>query len=812
MAQKKTKASDIPPIDPKAFLKGAATVIDTPLNMELSKSFMTYSKSVVYSRALVDARDGLKPVQRRILFTMLKEGFLPSKNYVKSARTTGTCMAIYHPHGDSSIYDAMAKMAQWWYLNIPFVDGFGNWGSSGGNGPAAPRYTEARLSPEAMLLLDEISQDTVDMRLNYDGEEEEPVVLPAQFPVLLINGAFGIAVGFSAQLAPHNPTEVLDATRYLLTHPNATLEKLMEYIPGPDFPTGGQILGMDQVKEAYATGQGKIRLRATAHIESLGRGRSQIVFTQMPYQLKTIDLLDKIKALKAEGKLQGLADAQNLTDRRNGIRFVVSTKTGINPEVLLNDLYNLTPLQVTFAINNVALVKGEPKTLGLKEMIEIFIEHRIGIIRRRSQNRRERHAREVHRIEGLLKALADIDEVIKIVRGSNDADVARDKLIKRFKVDDIQADYILGLELRRLTRFDQIKLQDDKKAHEEAIAELDRILSDDAVVKSVIGKELDGVRKLLDRERRTELIGGDLAAHLSAAKEVAASASVTVEDGPAHAVVYADGSVRRIDGATTVKAIKVGAKVVPAVDAIATTVHGKAVFISNKGRGYRIEMLQVSDKPQKPATLFDTMAKDEQIIAVAPADADKLGYGIFFGTKNGTVKIANPDYPVRQDDFDLIGLEKDDAIVGARWIEKIEESDIFFVSSDASLLRLDATKIRPQGRTGGGMAGLKLAAGQRVLAAQFVPADERTTTKVLTYSGVRVKTTSSDLYPAKGRGTGGVRAQAFLKGEDHLEVAYIGVNPVAVATDGKQVGLPPIVEKRDASGTPLIEKIATVGF
>lgn len=790
---------------PNHFINDAKTLIDTPLNMEVSKSFMEYSLSVVFSRALVSATDGLKPVGRRILFSMFRDGYTPEKNYVKSARTVGNVMATLHPHGDSSIYDAMVKLAQPWYTNVKYVDGYGNWGDAGGSGPAAARYTESKLDKNALLMLSEIKENTVDMKANYDGEDEEPVVLPVQFPALVINGTFGLAVGFASNMAPHNPTEVLDACRWLLTHPNADLDKIMTFIPGPDFPTGGQILGMDAVREAYETGKGIIKIRATYHVETLGRGKHNIVFTEMPYGVKTENIIAKIKDGIKNNKLQGIADVKDLTDRRNGIRLVVETKAGVNPEPLVLDLYKNTPLEDSFGINNVALVKEErngkfydvPKTLGLKEQLDIFIDHRIDVVTRRSQHRKDKRDARLHIIEGMLKALANIDEVIKIIRAATDSAAAQEKLIKRFKIDEIQADYILAIPLRRLTKFDQIELNEEKIKLSNEVKELEKILTDDKALRAVIADELSAVRKQLDRPRKSVLVGGSLAEHIEEAKKVAKSATLEVADEPCKVFVTRNGAFIR----------STKDKVSGAISEALTSTRGKFIVVTNKARAFRIDTLHVGEKvTPASAVLPEKLASGEKVIAVTPVEleAGKVG-GIAIGTKAGIIKVQDAKFPLKTDEFSVIALQDGDEILNARWMPDNTQFDFVFITSDSSLLTFPAEKVRPQGAlTAGGVAGIKVAPGEEVIDFSVVSAEEKETALVVSVSdAANAKFTPFKLYPQKGRSTGGVRSFKNLRVDKKVVYSTVTTDPVLVTADGTKLTPLPTDNRRDGSGKPL---------
>ena len=451
-------------------------IVDIDVGDEMRTSFLEYAYSVIYSRALPDARDGLKPVQRRILYTMADMGLRPDRGHVKSARVVGEVMGRLHPHGDGAIYDALVRMVQPWSLRLPIVDGHGNFGSPD-DGPAAMRYTECRMAPAAVPMTDSIDEDTVDFKPNYDSRETEPVVLPAAIPNLLVNGASGIAVGMATNIAPHNLVEVVQALRHLITHPDADLDDLMRFIPGPDLPTGGKIVGLDGIRDAYETGRGSFQMRATARIENVTPRRKGIVVTELPYGVGPEKVIERIKSLVQGKKLQGISDVKDLTDRDKGLRLVIEVKNGFDPEAILEQLYKLTPMEDSFGINAVALVDGQPRTLGLKQMLEVFLEHRYDVVRRRSAYRRAKAADRLHLVEGLLVAILDIDEVIQLIRSSDNAEQAQERLIDVFDLSDVQATYILDMPLRRLTKFSRLELDKEKAELQATIDGLDAILA-----------------------------------------------------------------------------------------------------------------------------------------------------------------------------------------------------------------------------------------------------------------------------------------------------------------------------------------------
>ena len=477
-------------------------IVDVDVSSELSDSFLEYAYSVIYSRALPDARDGLKPVQRRILHQMSEMGLRPDRGHVKSARVVGEVMGKLHPHGDGAIYDALVRMAQSFSMRLPLVDGHGNFGSLDA-GPAAMRYTEARLAAASQMMVDEVDENTVDFGANYDGQIMEPLVLPAAYPNLLVNGATGIAVGMATNMAPHNLGEVITAAQHLIENPNATVKQLLKFVPGPDFPTGGTLIGKEGVLEAYQTGKGAFKVRAKVEIGKVTSRKQGITITELPYNIGPEKVVERISDLVRSKKIQGISDIVDLTDGQNGTRVVIEIKNGFEPEKVLENLYKLTPLEDAFSINAVALVDGKPRTLGLKELLQVFIDHRIEVVTRRSTFRKEKASARLGLVEGLLKAIVDIDKVVKIVRGSDDATEAKATLIKTFKLTDEQATHILDMPLRRLTKMSKIELDTEQKSLKSEISALTALLKSESALRSKVSEELSAVAKKFATPRRT---------------------------------------------------------------------------------------------------------------------------------------------------------------------------------------------------------------------------------------------------------------------------------------------------------------------
>ncbi|MGW1837502.1 DNA gyrase/topoisomerase IV subunit A [Streptomyces sp. NPDC002067] len=794
-------------------------ILDIDVVDEMQGSFLEYAYSVIYSRALPDARDGMKPVQRRILYQMNEMGLRPDRGYVKCARVVGEVMGKLHPHGDASIYDALVRMAQPFSMRLPLVDGHGNFGSLGNDDPpAAMRYTECRMASPSSLMTESIDEDTVDFTPNYDGQEQEPVTLPAAYPNLLVNGASGIAVGMATNMPPHNLGEVIAAARHLIKHPNADLETLMRFVPGPDLPTGGRIVGLGGVRDAYEKGRGTFKIRATVAVENVTARRKGIVVTELPFSVGPEKVISKIKDLVGSKKLQGIADVKDLTDREHGLRLVIEIKNGFNPEAVLEQLYKLTPMEESFGINNVALVDGQPLTLGLKELLEVYVDHRFEVVRRRSEFRRGKRRDRLHLVEGLLTALVDIDEVIRLIRSSENSAQAKERLIERFSLSDVQTQYILDTPLRRLTKFDRIELESERDTLRSEIEQLTRILESDAELRKLVSGELAAVAKKYGTERRTVL--------LESAGTSVAAVPLEVSDDPCRVLLSSTGLLARTAGVDTpfdADAKRVKHDVI--VSAVPATARGEVGAVTSAGRLLR---LPVIDLPQLPETAaapslaggaqlseFLTLQDGESLICLTTLDESSPGLAL--GTEQGIVKRVVPDYPAHKDELEVITLKDGDRIVGAAELRTGEE-DLVFITDEAQLLRYPAAQVRPQGRPAGGMAGVKLGAGAKVLS--FSAVDPAADAMVFTVAGshgtlddsvATAKITPFDQYPRKGRATGGVRCQRFLKGEDCLTLAWAGTAPARAAdAKGAPVPLPEPDPRRDGSGVPLTKPVAAL--
>ncbi|MGW7265563.1 DNA gyrase/topoisomerase IV subunit A [Streptomyces sp. NPDC054842] len=797
-------------------------ILDIDVVDEMQGSFLEYAYSVIYSRALPDARDGLKPVHRRIVYQMNEMGLRPDRGYVKCARVVGEVMGKLHPHGDASIYDALVRLAQPFSMRLPLVDGHGNFGSLGNDDPpAAMRYTECRMADATSLMTESIDENTVDFAPNYDGQEQEPGVLPAAYPNLLVNGASGIAVGMATNMPPHNLGEVIAAARHLIRHPGADLDTLMKYVPGPDLPTGGRIVGLSGIRDAYETGRGTFKIRATVAVENVTPRRKGLVVTELPFTVGPEKVIAKIKDLVGAKKLQGIADVKDLTDRSHGLRLVIEIKNGFVPEAVLEQLYKLTPMEESFGINNVALVDGQPLTLGLKELLEVYLDHRFDVVRRRSEFRRTKKRDRLHLVDGLLIALIDIDEVIRLIRSSDNSAQAKERLIGRFSLSDIQTQYILDTPLRRLTRFDRIELETERDRLNGEIDELTGILESDAELRKLVSGELASVAKKFGTDRRTVL--------LASAGSPAATVPLQVADDPCRVLLSSTGLLARTangdpfaedaDGKRTKHDV--------IVSSVPATARGEIGAVTSSGRLLR---LNVIDLPQLPdsatapnlsggapiSEFLPSLEADETVVCLMTLDESSPGLAI--GTAQGVVKRVVPDYPSNKGELEVITLKEGDRIVGAVELSTGDE-DLVFITDDAQLLRYQAAHVRPQGRPAGGMTGIKLTEGAKVIS--FTAVDPAADAVVFTVAGSRgtlddsvqttAKLTPFDQYPRKGRATGGVRCQRFLKGEDCLSLAWAGPAPARAAQkNGTPAELPEMDPRRDGSGVSLAKTVAVV--
>ena len=734
------------------------TTLPVEIQSELRKSFLEYSMSVIVSRALPDVRDGLKPVHRRILYAMNEAGLQPTRAYRKSATTVGDVIGKYHPHGDVAVYDTMVRLAQDWSMRVPLVDGHGNFGSIDGDSAAAYRYTEARLARAATELLRDLDKETVDFRPNFDESLQEPTVLPSRFPNLLVNGSAGIAVGMATNIPPHNLGEVIDATNMLIDNPDVTTEQLMTVMPGPDFPTGGMIMGREGIISAYETGRGSITVRGKAHIEQTSTGRTRIIISEIPYQVNKSKMVAKIADLVREKKLTEISDLRDESDRK-GMRVVIELKQNCIPQVVLNKLYKHTQLQQGFGVIMLSLVDGVPRTLGLKDMLHYYVEHQKDVITRRTQYELRKAQERAHILEGLVIALDNIDEVIAIIRSSGDDVEAKARLIERFALTEIQTDAILEMRLRRLTGLERHKIEDELTELREKIAWYTKVLGDINLVLQIIKDELAEVRQKFADKRRT-LIS-------NAAKDLDVEDLIAEEDMVV--TITRAGYVKRLPVATY-RQQKRGGKGLQGVNLkdqdfvehlfIAST-HDYILIFSTKGKVYRMKVheLPVGSRHARGTAVVNLLPfeQTEKIAAVINTKAFSPDEFLMFATKHGMVKkTAIQAYDrSRRDGIIAINLRDDDELISVRRVRTGER--VMMVSSAGKAIKWDEAEARPMGRDTMGVKGMNIKPGEAMLGMEIaVPGSELF---VVTERGYGKRTPVAE-YPLHHRGGQGVKTIA----------------------------------------------------
>ena len=744
------------PDDGQQTLEGNIEPIE--IQEEMERSFLDYAMSVITARALPDARDGLKPVHRRILYSMYEQGMRPERKTRKSAQAVGQVMGKYHPHAGEAIYDALARMAQEFSLRYPLIDGHGNFGSPDPNdSPAAQRYTEARLAALAMELIGEIDENTVDLADTYDGQNQEPVVLPARFPNLLVNGGGGIAVGMATNIPPHNLNEVIDACVFVLDNPDAKANDLMKFVKGPDFPTGALILGRDGIKDAYRTGRGSIKMRAVTDIEEGRRGEGRIVVTEVPYQTSVEVIGQKIAELVNERKVEGIKDVRN-ESAGDTTRLVIELRRDANPQVVLNQLYKHTPMQSSFPVNMLALVDGVPKVLDLSQAVLIYVAHQMEVVTRRTQYRIDKAREREHIVEGLVRALDMIDAIIELIRGAADVDTARTGLMaKPFEFSEIQANFILDMQLRRLTQLEGQKLRDELGELQERIKELESILRSKAKLRTVIKDELGELRERFGNERRTRITvdTGDLdALDLIEDEEVI----VVLSKKGYIKTVAADAFRRQGRGGRGVKGgnLRDGDYV---AHLLTTTAHSYLLFFSNRGRVYRLRAHEI---PMKERTARGTalvnlvsLNQGEQIQAIIDTRTYEDGAYLFFATKNGIVKktrITEFDSSIRSG-LKAINLHGNDELV--KVIQTTGRNDIVMASREGMTIRFAESGVRAMGRDTAGVHGMKLRSKDDAVICCDVA--RRGAVMLFVSSSGHGKRTKLDLFKRQNRGGQGVR-------------------------------------------------------
>jgi DNA gyrase subunit A len=743
------------------------------LEDEIQRSYLDYAMSVIVSRALPEVRDGLKPVHRRILWSMLEGGLRPDRPHRKSAWAVGEVVKKYHPHGLDAVYDALVRMAQDWSLRHPLVDPHGNFGSVDGDPPAAMRYTEAKLAPIAMELLRDIDAESVDFVPNYDGYEQQPVVLPSRFPNLLVNGAAGIAVGMATNIPPHNLGEVIDAAVHYLNHPESTSAELMKFVKGPDFPTGATIMGRQGIKDAYETGRGSIRVRAVSTIEEGSQGRSNIVVTELPYQVNKARLAEKVADLVKSGRMRDVVDVRDESSRQ-GMRLVIVTKRGANPQVVLNQLYKQTQLQDSFGANMLALVDGVPRTLSLAEMIGYYVDHQVDVVTRRTRFDLRKAEERDHIVQGLLIALDHLDEVIRIIRGSRDADAARKKLMSTFKLSEIQANHILDMPLRRLTRLARTELEEEHAKLLDQIKYFKALLKDPKKLRDVIKDELAEIRQKHANGRRTSIRADDGEFDV---EDLIAEEDVIITVSRAGYVkrLPVDAFKRQGRGGKGVRGQNLKEEDV-VKHVFTTTTHHWMLFFTTKGRVYRVKAHEIPESSRTARGLYAAnlpgvaLDGDERISAVIDLKDYEDGRHLLFATKGGIVKKTKlPEYDSPRTGLIAVGLKQGDELIDVRLTGGDDE--VLLVSRRGQAIRFKESLVRPMGRGAAGVIGMRLADDDRVLALALASDGEEMIS--VTEQGYGKRSKLSD-YPTKGRGGKGVIGHQLTNKTGLLAGAYVG--------------------------------------
>lgn len=759
---------------------------------EMKRSYLDYAMSVIVQRALPDVRDGLKPVQRRILYGMHEMGLRPNAKYRKSAGIVGEVLKSYHPHGDSAVYDALVRMVQPFTMRYPLIDGQGNFGSIDGDGAAAMRYTEARLAPIAEELLADIEKQTVDFVPNYDDSTREPAVLPARLPNLLINGASGIAVGMATNIPPHNLGEVVDALVYLIDHPDATVEELVERLPGPDFPTGGIILGREGILAAYATGRGRIVVRARAHIEESGRGRTSIIVTELPYQVNKAALIEKIAELVKAGRLEGIHDLRDESDR-DGMRIVIELKRDAQPRAVLNNLFKHTQLQTTFGVNMLALVDGTlPRVLTLKRMLQLYLEHRQQVVRRRTEFELRQAERRAHVLEGLKIALDHLDEVIATIRSARSADDARQQLMNRFGLTEIQANAILDMQLRRLAALERQKIEEEYQELLTRIAELRALLADPAKILAVIRRELLELKERYGDRRRTqiqdvsgELSDEDLVPKVDVLVTLTARGYIKRSTNGHYRVQHRGG--RGVNGMTVRDEDYIQ-------HVVLASTHDSLLFFTNRGRVFQLPAYEIPDAGRTarglPIVNFLNLQPGEEVTTLLPVRDFGAATFLFFCTRQGRVKRVRLDEfsNVRASGLIAMTLDAGDELV---WVRPTSGSnEVILVTAHGQAIRFPEDEVRPVGRQAGGVIGIRLDDNDYVVAAEVV--SPNADLLIVSRHGYG-KRTALEEFRVQGRGGSGVIAMKVTARTGHVAAATVAREDdtaVLVSRRGRLIVIP----------------------
>lgn len=746
-------------------------VSERNISKEMKESFLDYAMSVIVSRALPDVRDGLKPVHRRILYGMNDQGMTSDKPYKKSARIVGDVMGKYHPHGDSSIYEAMVRMAQDFSYRYPLVDGQGNFGSMDGDGAAAMRYTEARMAKITSELLRDINKDTIDFQDNYDGNEREPVVLPARFPNLLVNGTSGIAVGMATNIPPHNLNEVIDGVLALSHNPEITTNELMDIVQGPDFPTAGLIMGRSGIRRAYETGRGSILMRARSEIEVMKNGKERIVVSEIPYQVNKARLIEKIAELARDKKIEGITDLRDETSLKVGVRIVIEVRKDANANVILNNLYKQTPLQTSFGVNMIALVDGKPKLLGLRAVLYHYLEHQKDVVTRRTKYNLKKAQDRAHILEGLRIALDHIDEIITLIRESQSDSEAMEGLQNRFNLSERQAQAILDMRLRRLTGLERDKIEKEYQDLLKLIEELKEILSDEEKLLEIIREEITEIRDKYGDERRTEITAAGLDQiedeDLIPEEQIVISLSHNnyIKRLPVSTYRSQNRGGRGVQGMNTIEDDFVS-------QLVTLSTHDNVLFFTNKGRVYKLKGYEIPEMSRQSKGLPIVNAleidKDEMISTmIAVKDLSSEEDYLVFATKHGTVKRSKLSNfsRINKNGKIAINFKEGDELIAVRLTDGTKE--IIIGTKHASLIRFDESKLRPLGRTAAGVKGITLREDDEVIGLDVTDEDQQDEILIVTEKGYG-KRTSADQYRISNRGGKGIKTATLTEKNGNL--------------------------------------------
>jgi len=777
------------------------------INQEVEKSFLEYAMSVIVSRALPDVRDGLKPVQRRIIYSMFDSNMGPTSSFRKCSKVVGDVMGNYHPHGNDAIYDALVRMGQDFSSRYPLIDKQGNFGTVD-DPPAAMRYTESRMTHLAMRLLEGIRENTVDFVENYSGESSEPVVLPARFPNLLVNGSTGIAVGMATNIPPYNLGEIIDAALFALENPDAPVEAYLEIVKGPDFPTGGYLVGRRGIREALTTGRGSVKMRAVTDVQEIRKGRTAIIVTELPYQVSHDRVLEKIAALVHGKKITGIADLRNASSDRVGTKLVIELKKDAIPQVVLNQLFKMTQLQETFGVNAVALVDGIPRTMNIAQMIGYYLDHQMEVVERRTLFRLDEAKRRAHIVEGLLIALDNIDDVIAIIRNSDDTGIARTALMKEFELSEIQANHILDMQLRRLTALETSKLRDEQATLEETIANLEAILADPARRRAIITEDLKEIKDKFADPRRSHLIpdDGDLSLEDLIADEelvVTVSGNGYVKSVLARTYRSQGRGGRGVQGASLREDDVIN-------HLVHTTAHSYLLFFTNRGKVHRVKAHEI---PRKERTAKGVLAQavlpldpDERIEAVIDTRDYETSRYLVMVTKMGLVKkTAFHDYDSRNATLVAINLQEGDEVVAVRTTNG--EDELLLFTSNGQGIRFSEKDLRPMGRATRGVRGIRLRDGDSVISAASSKDGEEV---LLVTSGGYGKRVKMSEFPIQRRGGIGVKSMKLTRVRGRLiagRAVSAGAEVFAISSDGVviRIGTKAISrQKRDARGVKVM--------